>query len=275
MKKLMALAVAMTAAGILVVHAQNEDATSLVKSAQAAVRKANYAEADVLYARAAALGDTPEAAPALLYLGVRALGSNNPLAAQGFFERVLKIDPRGPQAGSALAWLAGMRWSDDPAGAESLYKQALDVENPNSVEAVDVLRKYSMFLRRQGRSEEAAAQEQRARATQSATRGGAGSDLPAGVFRAGGRVLAPSLVSKTEPQYTEEARGGRIQGTTVLQVDIGPDGRAFNFEVIRSLEPGLDRKAIEAVEQWRFKPGAKDGAPVTVRATIEVNFRLL
>jgi protein TonB len=50
---------------------------------------------------------------------------------------------------------------------------------------------------------------------------------------------------------------------------------AENFEVVRSLEPGLDQKAIEAVGQWRFKPGAKDGAPVTVRATIEVNFRLM
>jgi protein TonB len=48
-----------------------------------------------------------------------------------------------------------------------------------------------------------------------------------------------------------------------------------NVKVQRSLGLGLDEKAIEAVKQWKFKPGYKDGKPVTVAATIEVNFRLL
>jgi outer membrane biosynthesis protein TonB len=38
---------------------------------------------------------------------------------------------------------------------------------------------------------------------------------------------------------------------------------------------GLEEKAIEAITQWRFRPGTKDGQAVTVAATIEVNFRLL
>jgi TonB family protein len=264
----------LTASGFVASHAQNEDAASLVKAAQGAVRKANYEEADVLFARAAALGDTRDSAPALLYLGVRALGTGNPLAAQGFFERVVKLQPRVPQAAPAFSWLASMR-TDDPQAAEALYKQALESENPASVEAVDTMRKYSVFLRRQGRQEEAAALELRARETQQGTRGGASADLPAGVHRVGSGVVAPKLVSKSEPEYTEGARAGKIQGTTMLQVDILPDGIATNFEIIRSLEPGLDRKAIEAVQRWRFSPGSKDGAPVTVRATIEVNFRLM
>ena len=63
--------------------------------------------------------------------------------------------------------------------------------------------------------------------------------------------------------------------TVSLSGEIDPSGVAQNIEVSRSLEPGLDQKAIESVQQWRFKPGTKDGAPVTVRATIEVNFRLM
>ena len=50
---------------------------------------------------------------------------------------------------------------------------------------------------------------------------------------------------------------------------------AQNFAIRRSLGLGLDEKSIEAVKRWRFKPGTKDGMPVTVAATIEVNWRLL
>jgi periplasmic protein TonB len=77
-----------------------------------------------------------------------------------------------------------------------------------------------------------------------------------------------------EPQYTEEARAAKFQGTVTLYAEITPDGTATNIRVLHSLGLGLDEKAIEAVKQWRFKPGQKDGKPVTVAATIEVNFRL-
>jgi len=52
-------------------------------------------------------------------------------------------------------------------------------------------------------------------------------------------------------------------------------GNPRELKVIRPLGLGLDQKAIEAVEKWKFKPGMKDGKPVAVQATIEVNFRLL
>jgi TonB family protein len=45
--------------------------------------------------------------------------------------------------------------------------------------------------------------------------------------------------------------------------------------VVHSLGLGLDEKAMEAVRKWRFKPGEKDGQPVTMHAEVEVNFRLL
>jgi TonB family protein len=47
------------------------------------------------------------------------------------------------------------------------------------------------------------------------------------------------------------------------------------MRVVRSLEPSLDEKALAAVGRWKFRPGTKDGMPVPVLATIEVNFRLL
>jgi TonB family protein len=104
---------------------------------------------------------------------------------------------------------------------------------------------------------------------------GEGRGFGGGVFRVGGGVTAPTLLYKEEPEYSEEARKAKFQGTVVLYVEVDPSGKAINPRVIRSLGLGLDEKAIEAVRKWKFKPGYKDGKPVTVAVTIQVNFRLL
>ena len=104
---------------------------------------------------------------------------------------------------------------------------------------------------------------------------GTGGGFGGGAYRIGGGVSAPSVLSKVEPEYSEEARKAKWQGTVVLQLVVDDMGRPQNLKVLRSLGLGLDQKAIEAVEKWRFKPGMKDGKPVPVMATIEVNFRLL
>jgi TonB family protein len=59
----------------------------------------------------------------------------------------------------------------------------------------------------------------------------------------------------------------------MLYIEVGPDGAARNIRVLHGLGYGLDEKAIEAVRQWRFRAGTRNGEPVTVAATIEVNFR--
>jgi len=104
---------------------------------------------------------------------------------------------------------------------------------------------------------------------------GEGGGVGGGVFRVGGGVTAPTLLFKKEPEYSEEARKAKYQGTVSLYIEVDPSGKATNIKVVRSLGLGLDEKAMEAVRQWKFKPGYKDGKPVTVAATIEVNFRLL
>src|SRR4051812_36706637 len=161
-KHVAAAAVLLTA--FAVVRAQDaSNPADLIKAAEAAVRHVDYATADRLYAQAASGPDRAEIAPALMYLGVRAMGSGNRLAAEGFFERVIKIDPKGPQAGPALSWLASMRNAKlDPVGAEELFKQALEAENPTSLEYVDTLRKYSLLVRKLGREADAQDLETRA-----------------------------------------------------------------------------------------------------------------
>jgi TonB family protein len=104
---------------------------------------------------------------------------------------------------------------------------------------------------------------------------GEGGGFGGGVFRAGGGVTSPVVTFKVEPEYSEEARKAKFQGTVLLYIEVNDRGQPQNPRVMRALGMGLDEKAIEAVMKWRFQPGRKDGKPVTVAAQVEVNFRLL
>jgi TonB family protein len=88
-------------------------------------------------------------------------------------------------------------------------------------------------------------------------------------------VASPSVTYKVEPSYTPEAKEAKIQGGVVLNLVVNAQGRADDIKVTQSLDPGLDANAVAAVSQWLFKPGMKDGQPVDVAVTIEINFRLL
>jgi TonB family protein len=104
---------------------------------------------------------------------------------------------------------------------------------------------------------------------------GSGGGMGGGAYRIGGGVSAPTVLLKVEPEYSEEARKAKFQGTVILFVVVDEHGNPRDLRVIRPLGLGLDQKAIEAVEKWKFNPGKKDGKAVPVQATIEVNFRLL
>ena len=95
-----------------------------------------------------------------------------------------------------------------------------------------------------------------------------------GAFRVGGNVSAPTVLYRIEPEYSEEARKARYQGTVVLEAVIRRDGKVDIVHLVRSLGFGLDENAIEALKRWRFRPAMKDGAPVDVTMNIEVRFSL-
>jgi periplasmic protein TonB len=85
----------------------------------------------------------------------------------------------------------------------------------------------------------------------------------------------PKLIYKIEPEFSEEARKAKFQGTVILSIEVDESGRATNLRVISSPGLGLDQKAIEAVAQWRFRPASQGGKPVASSARVEVNFHLL
>jgi protein TonB len=103
---------------------------------------------------------------------------------------------------------------------------------------------------------------------------GHGGGIGGGAFKVGGGVSAPKAIYAPDPEYSEEARKAKYQGTCVLWLVVGPDGRARDIRVARTLGLGLDEKAMEAVKTWKFEPAMKDGKPVAVQINVEVTFRL-
>ena len=104
---------------------------------------------------------------------------------------------------------------------------------------------------------------------------GNGGGTGGGAYHIGGEVSAPTLISKSEPEYSEEARKAKYSGTVLLTIVVDVNGLPRDIKVVRPLGLGLDEKAIEAVMKWRFRPGMKGGHPVPVQAQVEVAFRLL
>jgi TonB family protein len=86
----------------------------------------------------------------------------------------------------------------------------------------------------------------------------------------------PKCVSCPPAEYDRRAADKGLEGTVLLNVIVGTNGKASDIIIIKGLPYGLTQKAIEAVGRWTFKPAlTAQGQPVEVRQTIEVTFRFL
>jgi TonB family protein len=105
---------------------------------------------------------------------------------------------------------------------------------------------------------------------------GTGGGFGGGTYRPGNDVTTPIALNQVKPQYTSEAMRARIQGTVWVECIVQPNGLCSDVHVVRSLDQnfGLDREAVKAAQQWRFKPGMRFGQPVPVLVTIELSFAL-
>jgi TonB family protein len=88
-----------------------------------------------------------------------------------------------------------------------------------------------------------------------------------------GKVVARSIYSPN-PEYTKKARKARVQGGVMLALTIGTDGRAHDIKVLKRLGYGLDEKAVEAVQEWRWEPALEEGTPKESKILIEVSFNV-
>jgi len=97
---------------------------------------------------------------------------------------------------------------------------------------------------------------------------------PAIVYRPGADIRPHIVLTKPKPEYTQEARLAKLEGSVLLSLVVAKDGRAREIHVERLLGLGLDEEAVENVRAWKLQPGTKDDNPVDVRINGEVFFRL-
>jgi len=84
-------------------------------------------------------------------------------------------------------------------------------------------------------------------------------------------VTPPRVTKQVYPQYSS-SRGVGVEGSVLIETVVSSQGTPKNTRVVRGLDKDIDAAAVDAVKQWLFAPGKKDGKPVAVRVQIEIRF---
>jgi protein TonB len=95
---------------------------------------------------------------------------------------------------------------------------------------------------------------------------------PAAPVRIGGKITAPALVHRVDPAYSSVAQSARLTGVAILEAVVDTSGGVQSVKVLRSAHPMLDREAVEALKQWRYKPLVLNGEASSFVLTVTFNF---
>ena len=96
---------------------------------------------------------------------------------------------------------------------------------------------------------------------------------PAGPIRLHSGMKAPVKTTDVAPVYPIIAKNAHVKGVVILEAVLNAQGGVESVRVLRSV-PLLDQAAVDAVQQWRFRPALLNGQPVPVVMTVTVNFTL-
>jgi TonB family protein len=96
------------------------------------------------------------------------------------------------------------------------------------------------------------------------------------VYRAtpGAGVSVPRATYQPDPEYSDEARELKHQGTVLIGLVVDASGSPIDLQIQRPTGLGLDEKAVAAVSTWKFEPSQKDSKPVAVAISVEIQFNL-
>ncbi len=87
-------------------------------------------------------------------------------------------------------------------------------------------------------------------------------------------VTQPTPLLSIDPAYSREASREKYQGTVVLRVTIGADGRIEQASVVKGTGKGLDESALRSLSMWRFEPARKLDKPVAFQLNLEISFHI-
>jgi TonB family protein len=88
-------------------------------------------------------------------------------------------------------------------------------------------------------------------------------------------ITRPKIVHQLNPEFSEEARSTKYQGSITLAITVDKTGRAQSIRIMRPIGMGLDQKAVEAVSTWQFEPALRGGEPIAMGPImVEVDFHL-
>jgi TonB family protein len=92
-------------------------------------------------------------------------------------------------------------------------------------------------------------------------------------FQRGGVVSGPDLLQKVDPKYPPELVKQHVQGEVILYAIIRKDGSVDSVQLVRGLDPQLDKNAMDALAHWKFRPGTREGAPVDMETVAHIPFQ--
>jgi TonB family protein len=92
-------------------------------------------------------------------------------------------------------------------------------------------------------------------------------------FQRGGALSGPDLLQKVDPKYPPELIKEHVQGEVILYAIIRKDGSVDSIQLVRGLDPQLDRNAMEALAHWKFRPGTREGTPIDMETVAHIPFR--
>jgi TonB family protein len=84
----------------------------------------------------------------------------------------------------------------------------------------------------------------------------------------------PRIISRSEPQYSEEARRASVNTTVTVSLLVDESGSPRDIKVVRGAGFGLDEMAIRAIQTWRFEPGTREGKPFAASTHVDLHFKV-
>lgn len=83
----------------------------------------------------------------------------------------------------------------------------------------------------------------------------------------------PSPIRKVDPKYPPTLINEHVEGEVVVYAVIRRNGSVDSIQLVRGLDDELDKNAMNALSQWKFRPATRQGEPVDLEAIIHIPFR--